>query len=78
MAVTVHVPEDLGSRLAVEASRRGMSVDEVSAQLLAAGLPSEDALEAFIGSGRSGRGDLGRRHGEILAEHLAAEGTAPA
>jgi len=75
MAMTVHVPEDLGSRLAVEASRRGLSVDELSAQLLDAGLSSDDPLEAFIGSGRSGRGDLGRRHREILAEHLAAEGS---
>lgn len=28
----------------------------------------EDALEAFIGSGNSGRSDLGRRHREIRAE----------
>jgi hypothetical protein len=27
-----------------------------------------DALEAFIGSGNSGRGDLARRHREIRAE----------
>jgi hypothetical protein len=73
MTMTVHVPEILGSRLVAEASRRGLSVDELSAQLLAASLPSDDPLEAFIGSGRSGRGDLGRRHREILAEHLAAE-----
>lgn len=73
MKMTVHVPETLGSRLVAEASRRGLSVDELSAQLLAASLRSDDPLEAFIGSGRSGRGDLGRRHHEILAEHLAAE-----
>lgn len=72
MSMTLHVPEDLASRLAAEAGRRGLSVDDLSAQLLAAGLPPEDPLEAFIGSGRSGRGDLGRRHREILAEHLGA------
>jgi hypothetical protein len=54
MSMTLHVPEDLGSRLAAEASRRGVSVDELSAQLLAAGLPVDDPLEAFIGSGDSG------------------------
>jgi hypothetical protein len=45
-----------------------MNVDELSTELLAAGLPGEDELEAFIGSGHSGRGDLGRRHREITAE----------
>ena len=74
MSVTVHVPEDLAGRLASEASRRGVSVDELSAQLLAAGLAEQDPMEAFIGSGRSGRGDLGRRHREVLAEHLAGQG----
>ncbi|HXW81304.1 MAG TPA: hypothetical protein VEJ84_17515 [Acidimicrobiales bacterium] len=73
MSVTVHVPEDLASRLQAEASRRGLSVDELSAQLLAAGLPDEDALEAFIGSGRSGRRDLAKRHREILGEALAGK-----
>ena len=51
MPVTVQVPDELGDRLAAEAARRGTSVDELSAQLLAAGLPDEDTLEAFIGSG---------------------------
>lgn len=74
MSVTLHVPEDLAGRLAAEAARRGVSVDELSAQLLAAGLAPEDPLEAFIGSGRSGRGDLGRRHREALAEQLAGKG----
>jgi hypothetical protein len=71
MSMTLHVPEELASRLAAEAGRRGVSVEELSAELLTAGLPVDDPLEAFIGSGRSGRGDLGRRHREVLAEHLA-------
>ena len=63
MSLTVHLPEELAHRLAVEAGRRGVSVDELSAQLVAAGLPADgspaggpetDALEAFIGSGDSG------------------------
>jgi hypothetical protein len=36
--------------------------------MLAAQLPAEDALEGFIGSGASGRGDLARRHRQIRAE----------
>lgn len=65
--MTVHVPQDLAARLAAEAARRGLDVDELSTELLAAGL-SKDGLEAFIGSGHSGLGDLGRRHREIKAE----------
>jgi hypothetical protein len=71
MSQIVHLPDELGNRLAAEAARRGITVDELSAELLAAGLPGppgEDPLEAFIGSGRSGRGDLARRHREIKSE----------
>ncbi len=67
MSTIVRVPSDLADRLAVEAARRGLSIDELSAELLSAGL-SDDPLEAFIASGHSGRGDLGRRHREIKTE----------
>jgi plasmid stability protein len=74
MAMTVHLPDELRERLAAEAARRGKSVDELVAEMVAKQLPvqppadtGEDALEAFIGSGSSGRGDLGRRHREIRA-----------
>ncbi len=67
--MTVHVPQDLAARLATEAARRGLNVDELSTELLTAGL-STDGLEAFIGSGHSGRGDLGRRHRQIKAEFI--------
>lgn len=67
MSSTVHVPEDLADRLAAEATKRGVSVDQLSTKLLAAGL-ADDPLEAFLGSVHSGRGDLGRRHREIRAD----------
>jgi len=39
------------------------------AQLVAARLPADDdPLESFIGSGTSGRSDLGRRHRQIRTE----------
>ncbi len=38
-----------------------MSVDELSVELLSAGLSPDDPLKAFIGSIHSRRGDLGRR-----------------
>ena len=64
--------EDLGGRLAAEAARRGVSVDELSAQLLAAGLPQEDPLETFIGSGDSGIPAWASRDIHELRSELAA------
>ncbi|MGH9121512.1 MAG: hypothetical protein ACRDYC_06150 [Acidimicrobiales bacterium] len=75
----VHLPDELVDRLATAAARRGISVDEIAAETLTARFPIEvsgsgsDALEAFIGSGRSGRHDLGRCHREILTEVLASK-----
>jgi predicted transcriptional regulator len=60
MSTTVQLPDDLAERLAAEAARRGISVDEVAVEALAARYPQassdrgRDALEAFIGSA-SGR-----------------------
>jgi plasmid stability protein len=69
--MTVHLPDELRERLAAEAARQGKNVDALVAEFVAAQLPAEtaeDPLEAFIGSGSSGRGDLARRHREIRAE----------
>ena len=77
----VHLPEELVDRLAVEAARRGISVDELAVKTLTARFPDEvgdpgrDALEAFIGSGASGRYepfDIGRARAE-LAQGKTAE-----
>jgi hypothetical protein len=58
---TVHLPDELADRLAAEATRRGMTVDELAAETLRARFPApassnsgDDVLEAFIGSGDSG------------------------
>ncbi|HEV8063368.1 MAG TPA: hypothetical protein VGP46_00995 [Acidimicrobiales bacterium] len=74
MPVTVHLPEDLARRVAEEASQRHMSAEQLAIEAITAHFPAVgseadgDALEAFIGSGHSGRGDLARRHKEIRAE----------
>jgi len=59
---TLHLPDELVDRLAAEASRRGVTVDELAAETLADRFPpvgahpdDRDALEAFIGCGSSGR-----------------------
>lgn len=79
----VHLPDELVDRLAAEASRRGVSVDELAAETLAARFPGSvsdepgaDALEAFIGCGASGRRepfDIHRARAE-LASGKAVEG----
>ncbi len=68
MSSIVHVPDELAGRLEAEAARRGVSVDNLSAELLGAGL-SPDPLEASIGSGDSGDpGWAGRDTHELRAE----------
>jgi hypothetical protein len=73
---TVHLPDDLAGRLSAVAARRGMTVDELAAATLAELFPDttpsgQDPLEAFIGSGSSGQGDLARHHRRILNAALA-------
>jgi predicted transcriptional regulator len=74
VSLTVHLPEDLSRRVEEAAARRHQTPEEVALEAIAAQLPAgpvEDSLEAFIGSGRSGRGDLARSHREVLAESVA-------
>ena len=75
--LTLHLPDELADRLAVEAARRGMSVDELAAETLADRFPpaarperdQSDPLEAFIGSGDSGDPSWAARPiGQLRAE----------
>lgn len=70
VTVTLDLPADAQARLEAEALRRGITVDQLVADL-ASSLPAEDSLETFIGSSSSGRGDLARRHREIRSEQTA-------
>ncbi|MDA8072165.1 MAG: ribbon-helix-helix domain-containing protein [Actinomycetota bacterium] len=78
MASAVHLPDDLAVRLAVEADRRGLSVDELVAELVADRLHTEgdDPLEAFIGCGASGQHEPFDIHAARakMAERKLAEG----
>jgi plasmid stability protein len=76
VSLIVHLPDELAARLEAVAAKRGVSTDELVAEILTARLPAEDALEAFIGSGASGRRepfDIHRARTE-LAERKLAEG----
>ncbi len=79
--MTVPLPDELWERLAAEAARQGKTVDALAAEIVAARLPDprpavsgEDALEAFIGCGSSGRTepfDLRRARRELADKKLA-------
>ena len=56
MTVTLDLPAEVQARLEAEATRRGITVDQLVAEL-ADQLPAEDPLEAFIGCGDSGRSE---------------------
>jgi predicted transcriptional regulator len=74
MPLTLHLPEELARRVTKAAAARHQTPEQVALEAIEAQLPPEEepgALEAFIGSGASGRGDLALRHREILAEELA-------
>lgn len=64
MSMTIEVPEPLAGRLAAEAARRGVSIDQLTAQALHEHLDTHDhssdapgSLAAFIGSFDSGDPD---------------------
>ena len=67
MSVTLDLPAESQARLEAEATRRGITLDQLIAELADA-LPATDPLDTFIGSGSSGRGDLASRHRQIRAE----------
>jgi hypothetical protein len=52
--VTVTIPDELATRLRA-AARRGKTVDQLAVEALDELFPLDDPLEAFIGSGTSGR-----------------------
>ena len=73
VSLTVRLPDELSRRVSEVAAARHVSPEQVAIETIESHLPSPDSdpLEAFIGSGQSGRGDLARRHREIIAEDFA-------
>lgn len=57
VTVPVTLPDHVAQRLLAEAARRGVTPEQLAAEMLDAQLPGDDALEAFIGSGHSGRSE---------------------
>lgn len=58
VSLTVHLPEELARRVTEAAQARHVDPEQVAIEAIEAQLPvrtDHDALEAFIGSGSSGR-----------------------
>jgi hypothetical protein len=72
--VTLDLPAEAQARLQAEAARRGITLDQLVAEI-ADTFPTANTAPkhrlGFIGAGHSGRGDLSRRHREIRAEQTA-------
>ena len=69
MTVTIDLPEDALARLQAEATRRGVSIDIVVAELTRA-LPKDASLPSrlsFIGLGSSSSGRYARDTDDLLA-----------
>ena len=67
----VDLPEDALARLRAEATRRGVSIDSVIAELttvLPAGPPPAKHTRSLIGLGSSRSGSFARDTDELLAE----------
>lgn len=71
MTVTVDLPEDVLARLRAEATRRGVSIDlviaELSRTLPAEAVPSKHIF-SFVGIGSSNSGKSARDTDELLAD----------
>lgn len=69
MAVIIHLDDAIGEALAAEAARRGLTQDQLAAELLSAQLPREPRRRlafAAVGASTAGRGAA--EADEMLAE----------
>ena len=72
---SISIPDDLAERLAGEAEARGVTVDEVAAEILAERMPADDAsmtLAGLVGLGESGESDVSERIDEVIAQRFTA------
>ncbi len=77
VSLTVHVPEELARRVTDAAHARHVDPEQVALEAIEAHLPAGadiDALEAFIGSGSSGRREpfnIRQERADLAARKLA-------
>ena len=70
----VSIPDELKHRLDTAAAARGITAEQLAAEVLTAAIPASNdarpptAALSFIAIGNSGRPDLGTRHHDIRRE----------
>ncbi len=70
---SISIPDDLAERLADEANARGVTVDEIAAQLLAERMSvgeSPRTLEGLVRLGESGESDVSERINDVVAQRF--------
>lgn len=80
MSIVVRLPDGLSERLSAAAAERGVSGEDLAAEIIEAHLPTRRSPTrrwptrrlAFIGMGHSGSGDLSERVKELRREGSAA------
>ncbi|MHB1713084.1 MAG: ribbon-helix-helix domain-containing protein [Acidimicrobiales bacterium] len=73
MSMIVHLPDELARRVEAVAATRDLTPEQVAVEAIDAQLPARRRLNfSGVGSPGSGRGDIARRHREIIAEDFAA------
>jgi hypothetical protein len=67
---TIKIPDELDARLRHEAKRRGITISELTREVLELQLGRDPKRRHLLaaGAGTSGRGDISERIEEILAE----------
>lgn len=68
---TVKLPDQLDTRLRLEASRRGVTISELTREAIESHLGGGPRRLLAAAAGRSGRHDVSERIEEILREELA-------
>lgn len=67
----MHLPEDLSQKVEEVAAARHLTPEQVAIEVIELHLHptvADDPLEAFIGSGHSGHGNLATHHRKIIAQ----------
>ena len=72
---SISIPDDLAEQLASTAAARGVTVDEVAAELLAERMQAGDpptTMAGLVGLGESGESNVSERIDEVIRQRFTA------
>ena len=72
---SISIPDDLAEQLASAAAARGVTVDEVAAELLAERMQAGDpptTMAGLVGLGESGESNVSERIDEVISQRFTA------